>query len=200
MAAALPWVVAGVGAMQAQDQNRRANRQVDEGMDLQREQARRERELYELLLGKLDDAEGAGVFNPETAIAQLDKDMAEYEGRDTGNQAGALRIAGYRPGDSEVVNRSDAIKLKYRGERDRQASAIRRDLPLARIQAYSALKSPSLAGIGANISNAGMARMQDPSAMFQYIMPYLMPQNAEKPMAQQSWSMPTYQRPGYRGY
>lgn len=186
MANALPWVVGAIGALSSQDQNRRANRQASEGMDLQREQAQREREIYDILMGKLEEAEGAGVWDAEKQIADLDKEFAAYEARDAGNTAGAMRIMGYKPGDSETINRTDAIKGKYRLERDSMASNIRRQLPLSRLQAYASLKAPNLAGIGANMTAYGQSQRSDPTAMFGSIMPYLMPQGQQP--RNQSWS------------
>lgn len=164
------------------EQNRKANRTANEGMDLQREQANREREIYELLLGKLGEADSSGAFDPERAIAQLDKDRAEFQGRDQSNLAGALRISGYRPGDSAIGDRMDAVGLKYQAERDRQATQIRRDLPMAKLQAYSSLRAPNLAGIGQNITSYGASQRQSLAPLVEGLQPYMMPrQQAQAP-------------------
>lgn len=163
----------GLSALAGHEQNRKAQKQVDEGNRLQSDQAAKEREIYQMLLSAIQDAEGAGVFSPETQIAQLDKDRALFEGTDRANTAGAMRIAGFRPGDSEIGNRQDAIGIKYQADRDRQATDIRQRLPMARIQAYAGLRSPQTAQIGGDIANQGRSRMTDLTGLFSSIQPYL---------------------------
>lgn len=82
--------------------------------------------LFDSLQARYQQMKGSGAFDPTKRLEQLDADTARYEGRDAGNLAGSLRVAGYRAGDSEIGNRLDAVKTKYRAEREGLANDIRR--------------------------------------------------------------------------
>lgn len=132
--------------------------------------AQRYIQLFDTLFGKTAEAERRGFFDPASRLALLNRETAFYEGRDLGNLAGALRIAGYRPGDSEIGTRLDAVKAKYRLAREKMADEIRRQSFADLLSAYASANPQAL--------NAPLAlyssRMQDPTAFFQALMPYLM--------------------------
>jgi hypothetical protein len=119
-----PWV-AGLGAlssMQAgQDAERAARRADSQGRGLEERATR----IWDLLFANAQKAESEGQFDPERRIAALEKATAGYEAKDMGNLAGALRVTGYRPGDSEIGTRLDDVKLKYRKYLDQARDDIR---------------------------------------------------------------------------
>lgn len=136
----------------------------------------RQVKLFDQMLGFADQARERGDFDAEQRIAGLERDMARYEGRDLGNLAGALRTAGYRPGDSELGTRLDAVKQKYRGDLDRMRLDERRKALFDMMGAYGATNPQGLnTAIGFNQGQQQLAlsQMQDPSKLFASIMPYL---------------------------
>lgn len=98
--------------------------------------------LFDLLFKRAQDAEAQGVFDPEKRIAQLERDTGRYEARDAGNLAGAMAVAGYKPGDSEIGVRQDAVKVKYRKFLDQMRDELRSRSFFEQNQAY-AMASPN---------------------------------------------------------
>ena len=109
------------------DANRRAKNQADRSLAMQDRLAMRQIALFDRIQARHQELASSGAFSPERRLDQLDRDTAKYEGRDSGNLAGALRVAGYEPGDSEIGTRLDAVKAKYRGTREGLANQIRRE-------------------------------------------------------------------------
>lgn len=130
-AATMAWLIPGLigagGLFMQQDANRRAKNMAEMSQQLQAELAGRQVALFDRIQKRYEEMKAGGAFSPEKRLDQLDKDTAQYEGRDLGNLAGAMRVAGYRAGDSEVGGRLDAVKGKYRSERERLANQIRRE-------------------------------------------------------------------------
>lgn len=100
--------------------------------------------LFDQMLGMVNAADASGQFDPTRRLDQLRTDTAEYEGRDLGNLAGAMKVAGYRPGDTEIGGRLDAVKLKYRQDYNRMANDIRDSTFASKIAAYSAINPSQL--------------------------------------------------------
>ena len=92
--------------------------------------------LWDLLFKRAEDAEKSGQFDPEKRIAALEKDTARYESRDMGNLGGAMAVAGYKPGDSEIGTRMDAVKVKYRSFLDNMREQIRQSSFWDQTRAY----------------------------------------------------------------
>lgn len=160
----------------------------------------RQVKLFDQILGFADQARERGDFDPEQRIAGLERDMARYEGRDMGNTAGALRTAGYRPGDSELGTRLDAVKLKYRADLDRMRLDERRKALFDMLGAYNASNPQGLnTAIGYQQGQQQMAlgQMQNPGQLFASIMPFLKGQPQAAP--QQLYDLSNkYQGAGWR--
>lgn len=162
-----------IGGMSANEEERRRQQRHESAAE---RLTRRQSEIFEMALKAVQDADAAGTWDPEKQIAQLDKDFGAYESRDAGNLAGALRVGGHIAGDSEIGTRLDSVKRQYRTERDRLATGLRRDLPLARAAAYAGVASGTGAlnpGIGYH--SGQQANIQNPTNFLASVMPYLKP-------------------------
>lgn len=132
--------------------------------------------LFDMLMGMVKDADARGQFDPARRLDQLRADTAEYESRDLGNLAGAMRVAGYRPGDSEIGGRLDAVKLKYRSEFNRLANDIHDQAWSNKLASYRAIDPTALNSAiqQANYSAANaQSQVQNPAAFLSALMPYL---------------------------
>lgn len=174
MAAALPWVTAGIGAVMGQDQNRRASRQQQEGLDMQKETLARKNELFDLLKGIVTGADAAGEFNPNTRIQMMNESSLAREGKVQEASAGASRILGYRPGDSVPISNMRGTSENFELNRRDQENQIRNEAFARRLGAYGSLNAPSEGiAVGQNLYNAGESQRSDLTGLFQSIMPFL---------------------------
>jgi len=164
------------GLLSNRENNRKQENTAKDQLGQQQQLIDRQTKLFDTLFGAASDADKSGAFDPEKQIDLLNRTTAKYESRDLGNLGGALSIAGYKPGDSEVGVRMDAVKGKYQLERENQESQIRRQSLFDRFNAYNSANGGMLnAGIGTAGQNADRAysRMQNPANLFQSIIPFL---------------------------
>ncbi len=194
-------IIAGLGLVNSLIQGNNARRDANRAAAKTESLTDRKLRLFELLQSIVENADKAGQFDPQTQINQLEKDTAKYEGLDLGNLAGALRVAGYRPGDSEIGTRLDAVKQKYRSELDTAREQIRRQSFIDKLNAYSAINPSLLDSSIQNSSNReSLARQQqanfNPINFLGSMMPYLEPRSSTtttKSAAQapdSKWSLP----------
>jgi len=172
-------VTAGLGAVsmiQGKKANNAARREAGEANRMSRAMEQRVTKLWDTLFQRAEQAEKSGEFDPERRIAAVEKDTARYEGRDMGNLAGALRTAGYKPGDSEIGTRLDAVKTKYRSFLDNLRNDIRDKSWWDQQNAYASANPGMLGGaMGSAQNREAMARsrIQDPSQMLMGLMPFM---------------------------
>lgn len=139
-------------------------------------------DLWDTLFKRAQDAEKSGTFDPEKRIAALEKNTAEYESRDLGNLAGALTVAGARPGDSEVGTRLDAVKVKYRKFLDNMRDEIRTSSFWDQQNAYMSANPSYLSGAmqgSANREQTALSQVQNPAGFLQNLLPSLTPQKKQ---------------------
>jgi len=175
-AAAVPLAVAGAGLVGGMMQNDTQRRAANRAAGQQQELLNRQREIFDTINNLRRLAEGQGFFDPKKRIAQIDKNSAEYEARDLGNLAGALRVAGYRPGDSELGVRLDAVKRKHKGDRERQYAEAERQSFFDHINAVAAANGGMLnPGIEAaqRQQEIALSRIQNPAGFLASLLPYL---------------------------
>jgi len=171
-----PIVLGAAGLLSQNEANRKAQSGADAARRSQDRLLDRQVQWYDDLLNIARRAEKDGQFDPEKQIAQLEADTARYESRDMGNTAGALRTAGYRPGDSELGRQLEAVKLKYRQNLDSMRAGMRRQALFDMIGAYSAA-NPGV--LNAGIASAGqqqqlaMGQQTNPAGLFGALMPFL---------------------------
>jgi hypothetical protein len=189
MAAALPLILAGGQAYMSNQQNEMAGRKADDAKRGQDELLKEQLGLFKMMKETVLTMDKLGQFDPEKQIAQLDKDVSKNQGRDMGNLGAGLSAAGYRPGDSEIGTRMDAIALKHRDYRDRLATDIRANAATQKLNAYGMLNGGQLnPGIGA-YGNRMESVQQPPSSaeFYQALMPFFNSQN--KPI-QKGFNLP----------
>lgn len=118
----------GVGSMLLQQMSNRSSQNAqNRALSTQDRLLARQEALLAAAEKRVNEMRESGAFSPERRLDQLDKDTARFESRDAGNLAGALRTSGYKPGDSEVSTRLDAVKTKYRETREGLANQVRRE-------------------------------------------------------------------------
>lgn len=110
-------VLGGLSLIQGITASNSANDRAKESLSLEErklkleeESAKRLRDYYEHVYGKVHDAEARGDFDPDTYQRQFDQDFEKNNRYMLPNLATAQTVAGYRPGDSESVRRENLLK------------------------------------------------------------------------------------------
>jgi hypothetical protein len=162
-------VSAGLGAVSlisGKNANKKAESQAKSAQKSAKKWEDRAAQLWKVMFEGADKAVKEGLFDPDRKIAQLEKDTANYEAKDLGNLSGALTTAGYKPGDSEIGVRLDAVKGKYRQYLDKMREDIRTSSFFDQQNAYATANpnylQPAIQG-GYNRAGMAMGQMQDPS-------------------------------------
>ncbi|MBS1721405.1 MAG: hypothetical protein JSS66_00190 [Armatimonadetes bacterium] len=202
-------IVGGLGLVAGLIENEKNRRAASEAMDasmsaqdrafaLQKQQFDLLNSIHQTLWNKVAQAEQAGQFSPEWQVEQAKRDIGEYESRDMGNLAGALRVAyGGLPGSEQGV-RLDAVKEKYRNDLGRLTTGIRQQSIFNMLNAYNQTRPDLPATVAQGLGQQGMFqaqnglglaqyynnRVQNPAGFFSALMPYLS-QLGQKPVQQQ---------------
>ena len=174
-------ISAGLGAIsliQGKSAQKSADRQARSAEKSAKSLEARATKLFDVLFSTAENADKAGVYDPEKRIAALEADTGRYESRDTGNLAGAMRVAGYRPGDSEIGTRLDSVKIKYRRFLDDMREKIRVGSVREKQAAYAGANvgnlQPGIQGANTRFGYATQeANSYDPSAFLQSWLPSL---------------------------
>lgn len=160
-------LVKGIGANKAA--KKQANKAAKDAKNIEK----RMTGLFDLLLNRATQADKQGTFDPEKRIKALEDRTAGYEARDASNLAGAMRVAGYRPGDSEIGTRQDAVKIKYRRFLDEARDNIRTqswwDQQNAYLSANPNYLNAALEGARGRQSQA-LGKMQNPGDFLSLLM------------------------------
>lgn len=171
MAQAIPGVI---GAVVAQDQNRRAANQQQQALNMQNEVLRRRNELFDQLKGLIAQADSNGVYDPqkrwESARAVMDFDQKRAQEA----SAGASAALGYRPGDTAPLDAQKGISESYGIKRGALQNDIFRQSWADKLGAYQGLLGDvPMEGLNVGAQRYGMAQnqMQDMSGLFSALMP-----------------------------
>lgn len=192
-----PWV-AGLGALSSLSANQDAQRRADQALKYGQGLEGRATALYDKLLAEVQKADSEGQFDPERRIRAMEKDTANYESKDMGNLAGALRVAGYRGGDSEIGTRLDAVKLKYQKMRESMSDQIRTQTFNEKLAAYNSVNAnllqPGIQGSQFRYS-ANTSNQSNPSGLVAAIAPFLNKKDkttpsAAPPVTSGKWNLP----------
>lgn len=180
--AALPAILGAVGLLNQHEQQRKANRGAADAQAMQAEFLKRRTDLQDKLMAAYDTADKGGQFDADAQIAANDKLSLADQAEDTANQAGALRVSGYRPGDSEIGIRQDAVNVKYQRERDEMRTGLRRQSFFDRINALRAT-DVGAAETGLQVASQNQARSDrsqpDWGGFFSSVLPFLDPKKKE---------------------
>jgi hypothetical protein len=178
-------ISAGLGAVSlisGKNANKKAQSDAGKAKKSSQQLEQRVIKLWDTLFSRAENAEKSGLFDPEKRIAALEKNTAEYESRDLGNLAGALTVAGARPGDSEVGTRLDAVKVKYRKFLDNMRDEIRTSSFWDQQNAYMSANPSYLSGPMAASQNReqnALSQVQNPSGFLANLLPTLAPQKKQ---------------------
>ena len=167
-------VSAGLGAVSlisGKNANKKAQKASDKAGASAQQMEQRLMRLWDTLFARAEAAsKPGGDLDPEKRIANLEADTARYESRDLGNLTGAMRIGGYKPGDSEIGTRQDAVKIKYRSFLDNMRNEIRGQAFGEQTNAYLAAGGVPLGqamGSAQGRQQNAQSQMQSPGGMFQ---------------------------------
>ena len=155
--ALLSLLASGVGLAQGIGNNRRAQQQGDQALGLQRqnqqlalaEQARLA-EVRRQLLGQID---------PAAQVAASREAYAANQALSLQNLGGALRTAGYQPGDSAILSGGLGLTRRGLAQQAQQEQAIRQNA-IAQQAGIAQLGSPN----GVMAANAGYANALNQNA------------------------------------
>lgn len=98
--------------------------------------------------------DAAGGFDPEAYIAQAEADTNRVVSRDLGNRTAAMKMAGYRPGDTAYGQQSTEIVRRGVEDLNRKRLEIGRTLFADKLQAYGAAGS-MYTGANSMVGSAG---------------------------------------------
>ncbi|HMS54218.1 MAG TPA: hypothetical protein PKA27_02360 [Fimbriimonadaceae bacterium] len=192
---AFPFVPALLGiaglAMQS-EASRKAGNAEAEARAQQASIYERRRKLFDTLFGAVEGADNAGFFDPTKRIAALREFDRQDEALETGNTAAGLRVAGYRPGDSEIGQRLDAVSVKHKRNRDELTLDETRRSFFDKIGAYSSVNAslldPELAGSESRISQARSSQGGF-GTLLSSLMPFLEDRKEQKPSSRAAFNL-----------
>jgi hypothetical protein len=171
-----PALAGAVSLWQGAQHNASQRRAAGQSLAQQQDWLQRQLSWYDTMFGNARRLDESGAFDPSAQIRGLEKATAKFEARDLGNLSGALRTAGFRPGDSELGTRLDTVKAKYRDQLDQMRLALQRQSVFDKIGAYNSA-NPGVLGQGINTLGSNYAmqlgQIQDPTALFGSVMPFL---------------------------
>ena len=164
---ALPLALGGASLLSGMMGNKGAQRSANRAQNMQDQLAQRVMALFDTMMGKAQSLDSE--LAPDRQIRNLASDTAHYSGLDQANTAGALRVAGYQPGDSEIGTRLDAVALKHRRAFGEMANDIRTRSPLQRMSLLSMVNGGQLNGLMDMYGNREQmyrSQMRSPGGLF----------------------------------
>lgn len=173
----------GASLIQGAMANDAASRAANKQYGLQKGLVDRQTQGWDLLRQAIQGAEQGGFFDPSKRLAQQNAILDNAQSLDLGNQAGAARTLGYRPGDTAPLDSMRATSQSYNLQKQAADQSIIDNTFNSKLAAYGALNGGSQS-LNAGIQAAGqqqqlaLSRMQNPSGFLGALMPYLMQQKA----------------------
>lgn len=169
---AIPAVLGAVGLYQ----NEQARKDQKKAMNRSKKAEDRSRDVFEMLMGIVQDADKGGQFDPEKYIAQLETDDQRNQKTELDNIGGAARIMGYKPGDSVPQQTLSYAVERRKKSLDTLKTDLRRQTFLDKLNAYGSVNpgylNPQIQG-GYNAAAAAGSRIQNPANFLGSVMPYL---------------------------
>lgn len=165
---ALPIALGGASLLSGLAGNKSAQKSANKSASAASGLVNRQSALFDSLMKIVQGADASGQFSPDKRLAQLKDDTARYESTDSGNTAGAARIAGFKPGDSELTNALSGVHQKYAYQYNALANDIRDKAFSNKLGAYESINPASLnAGIGfyQQQQQNALGQEQNPSAL-----------------------------------
>lgn len=164
----------GISALQGYEQNRKAGKRADEMGRMQRAIMQRAMALFDRMMGEAESS--AGQMNAENQITDMTKRVGKYESDDLASSAAAMRIAGYKPGDSENLLRLGSVHGRWKEFLGTEVNRLNRQNVFDRMSVLG-MVNPSGLGLASNIAGQqqglALGGMQDPTDFFRSLMPFM---------------------------
>lgn len=158
----------GAGLLGASRQNATAEREMREARRMQDAQMRRQEEDLARRQGLYDSRLAAGVYDPSSRLETVRESLSEADRLARTNASGAMRVAGYRPGDAAYarVDRrlSETARLRQALMEEDVRTQARREQS-ADLAATSPRNLDSAYWLGENRFRAGWGTQVDPSGL-----------------------------------
>lgn len=145
----------------------------------------RQTALFDAIFNAVQQADRSGFFNPDVRIAEAKGDLTRQTDTAMANTAGALKVAGYKPGDTAIEERIGTIARNSALQFSKVAQGIRDSSLMNKLSAYGMANPGTLnPGISAYGQQAQMAQGRADAITGQVpglvgsMMPYLFPQRA----------------------
>lgn len=177
-AAAPAAITAGAGLIGGASNNKHQQSMASQANANAQQQIGMQNQLFQTIMGLAN--KNVGTLNADTQVGNLVKDSTFWNGQQLNGLAGAMRTAGYQPGDSEVNAQLGAANQRNQLQFGQMANQIRVNAPMQQEALYGVAQPGSLnAGIGYNQGQEQMAysRMSNPGPFIQSISPFLNPNN-----------------------
>lgn len=132
------------GTLMAKDQARGQELIAEEANANQKELIKRQTALFDEILGMVKGADASGQFDPSAQLLKLDQDIQKGQTSDMEALSGAMRVAGYKPGDSEIGAQLRGVQKNYADRRLTMGQAIRDSAFDRKLNAYRGVDTQSL--------------------------------------------------------
>lgn len=154
----------------ANSARRSASRLSREVMDYQRPNLDKMTGLADYMQKTVFNAIDSGFFDPELRIKQLEKDTMRYEKNALGQLGAAAATMGYKPGDTQPIERMRNLTLDTRNQLNTQREAIRQSSLFDMLNALNGTNPGlygSAAGIYGQAGNAAVNQQMGIANMYQ---------------------------------
>lgn len=172
-------VTAGLGAaslISGKSAQKKASKQAASAQNLERMMAQRAAKLFDVLMGKAEEFEAQGGFDPDARFDEMRKTVDREYDMAASRLGGDLRIAGGKPGERAVVSRLAGLRGKQVEALTRLKDQLKQESFFNKLQAFSAANPGAPLG-AANVfgrqADRAYGQMPDPTAFFQSMMPFM---------------------------
>ncbi len=156
---AIPSALSAFGLYQQSQAASDARKAADEAKDAQKALTARQVKLFDKMYGDVEKADLAGQFDPGQRIAQAARDAGVFESLDLRNAAAAGKAAGYRAGDTPVLQQLGDIRSGYLSKYQQLTDTIRQNAFSQKQAAYAAVNPQGLnTAIQTEGNNQALAR------------------------------------------
>lgn len=137
-------IMSGVGLLTGMEGNRRAGNAAARAAARQDELLARQIAAFDAMKGIADRWKRYGLFSPARQIAGMEQNAFRLQDRERGRNLAGMMASGYRPGDSELALRDDAIRGRISETFARQGHDIARQAMQDELAAYGSANPGAL--------------------------------------------------------
>jgi hypothetical protein len=133
-----------LGTLMGSEENRKNRNAMNDANAAKNALIGRQTDLFDQIRGIVMRAQQSGQFDPNKRIAQMDADVNRAQKNDLNALSGAMKVSGYKPGDSEIATRQGAVQASYKAKRAALANDIRNNSFREQLEAFRAIDPTSL--------------------------------------------------------